>query len=109
MSRSHRVLTLALGLSLVASLAMLPGHTAASPARHSIGAPARDDANTLTIMTCCGGWAGFTYEKRLLDFYGGVAKYTKFASGDAGVWGGYTTRTYFPTRRSVLSPERHMT
>src|SRR2546430_14918620 len=104
MSRSHRVLTLALGLSLVASLAMLPGHTAASPARHSIGAPARDDANTLTIMTCCGGWAGFTYEKRLLDFYGGVAQYTQFASGRAGGWGRYPTRAYLSPRPCLFSP-----
>src|SRR5690242_11569499 len=49
--RSHRVLTLALGASLLASLTLLPGRTSA--------APVQDDSNTLTIMTCCGMWAGF--------------------------------------------------
>jgi ABC-type glycerol-3-phosphate transport system substrate-binding protein len=45
----------------------------------------------------------FRYELKLLNFYGGVAKYTKFISGDADIWGGYTTKAYFPTGRIVFS------
>jgi ABC-type glycerol-3-phosphate transport system substrate-binding protein len=45
----------------------------------------------------------FRYEKRLVDYYGGVTKYTKFISGDAGIWGGYTTKAYVPTGRIVFS------
>lgn len=51
----------------------------------------------------------FRYEKRLLDFYGGVAKYTKFASGDAGVWGGYTTKAYIPTGKVVFPLDAYWT
>jgi hypothetical protein len=45
----------------------------------------------------------FRYEMKLLNFYGGVAKYTKFISGDAGIWGGYTTKAYVPTGKVVFS------
>ena len=45
----------------------------------------------------------FRYEQRLLKFYGGVAKYTKFISGDAGIWGGATPKAYVPTGRIVFS------
>ncbi len=44
----------------------------------------------------------FRYEKKLLDFYGGVDKYTKFKSGDAGIWGGYTTKAYIPTGKVIF-------
>ncbi len=51
----------------------------------------------------------FRYEKRLLDFYGGVQKYTKFVSGDPGVWGGYTPKAYIPSGRVVFPIDAYWT
>jgi ABC-type glycerol-3-phosphate transport system substrate-binding protein len=45
----------------------------------------------------------FRYELRLLKFYGGVAKYTRFISGDPDIWGGYTPKAYFPSGKTLLN------
>jgi maltose-binding protein MalE len=45
----------------------------------------------------------YNYEQRLLKFYGGVAKYTKFISGDPDIWGGYTPKAYFPAGKILLN------
>ncbi len=55
MKRLSRRLTLALSLGVLVSAIALPAHTSAAPARSHTA----DDANTLTILTCCGMWAGF--------------------------------------------------
>jgi ABC-type glycerol-3-phosphate transport system substrate-binding protein len=52
MRRSRRLLTVIAGLTLLSVLLSAPGRTAA--------ALPRDDANTLTILTCCGMPSGFT-------------------------------------------------
>ncbi len=44
----------------------------------------------------------FAFEKRLLDFYGGVAKYTKFIGADPTIWNGYTPKAYLPSGKVLL-------
>jgi ABC-type glycerol-3-phosphate transport system substrate-binding protein len=44
----------------------------------------------------------FSYELRLLNFYGGVAKYTKFTSGDPTVWS-CSSKAYIPTGKILFA------
>jgi ABC-type glycerol-3-phosphate transport system substrate-binding protein len=46
--------------------------------------------------------AYFTFEKKLLDFYGGVTKYTKFISGDPSVWS-CSKNAYLPTGKIIFA------
>jgi hypothetical protein len=46
--------------------------------------------------------AFFTYEKRLLDYYGGLTKYNKFITADPGIWNGYTPKAYITTGKIVF-------
>jgi ABC-type glycerol-3-phosphate transport system substrate-binding protein len=46
--------------------------------------------------------ADFRYELRLLKFYGGVAKYTKFISGDPTVWS-CSKKAYIPTGKIIFA------
>ncbi len=48
----------------------------------------------------------FRYEKRLLDFYGGVAKYTKFFSGDPLVWS-CSKKAYLPSGKEIFHIEAY--
>jgi ABC-type glycerol-3-phosphate transport system substrate-binding protein len=60
MSLSNRLLVLALSLSLLVTLAALPGSTAASSARSASGSATHASAPPLTIMTCCCMPSGYT-------------------------------------------------
>src|SRR5579875_1941603 len=73
MKRSSRRVALAFGLAVLVALAALPGRTAASTPRHA----AADDANTLTILTCCGMWEGFNNPNY---HAAGVIPYARFYS-----------------------------
>lgn len=44
----------------------------------------------------------FRYEQRLLTFYGGVAKYSKFISGDPSVWS-CSKKAYLPTGKTIFA------
>jgi ABC-type glycerol-3-phosphate transport system substrate-binding protein len=44
----------------------------------------------------------FRFNKRLVDFYGGIQKYTKFISGDTSVWS-CNPKAYIPTGKVLFS------
>lgn len=44
----------------------------------------------------------FRFNKRLVDFYGGIQKYTKFISGDQTVWN-CSPKAYIPTGKVLFS------
>jgi len=48
----------------------------------------------------------FKYNKRLLDFYGGMAKYTKFITGDPTVWT-CSAKAYIPTGKILFAVDAY--
>lgn len=66
------------------------------------GQPTLYDAKTNTFhanVQCVKD--AFTYQKRLLDLYGGIKKYTKFISGDPSVWS-CSDKAYLPTGKTLF-------
>ncbi len=61
-----------------------------------------DPATTTFHVTSPCIKAYFRFEKRLLAFYGGVTRYTKFISGDPGVWS-CSPKAYLATGRILFT------
>lgn len=60
MNRRSRLLVWLLPLAVSLVVGVWPLHVGATSTRHGAAVPAHNDANTLTIVTCCGMPAGFT-------------------------------------------------